>query len=198
MFTGIVEAVGKIKKCIPMETGIRIEVASTGLDLNDMRVGDSIATNGVCLTITTLANGIISMEVSQETLNCTHGLGIPGGCVNLEKAMQLNDRINGHLVSGHVDAVGQVRKTELVGENRLLVIKPPASLMKYIAKKGSVTVNGVSLTVNSITEDEFRVNLIPHTLSMTNLKELKKNMWVNIEVDMLARYLEQLLTKDSG
>ena len=194
MFTGIIEAVGEVKKIIPLESGIRIEITTGELDLSDVRVGDSIATNGVCLTITDLVESIISMEVSRETLSCTQGLDIQGGRVNLERAMQLSDRINGHLVSGHVDGVGKVIKLEPAGESYILTIKPPVSLMKYIAKKGSITVNGVSLTVNLITKDEFRVNLIPHTLAVTTLKELKTNMEVNLEVDMLARYLEQLLT----
>lgn len=194
MFTGIIEAVGEVKKIIPLESGIRIEITTGELDLSDVRVGDSIATNGVCLTITDLVESIISMEVSRETLSCTQGLDIQGGRVNLERAMQLSDRINGHLVSGHVDGVGKVIKLEPAGENFILIIKPPVSLMKYIAKKGSITVNGVSLTVNLITKDEFRVNLIPHTLAVTTLKELKTNMEVNLEVDMLTRYLEQLLT----
>ena len=194
MFTGIIEAVGEIKKIIPLESGIRIEINSGGLDLSNVCIGDSIATNGVCLTITDLVESIISMEVSRETLSCTQGLDIQGGRVNLERAMQLSDRINGHLVSGHVDGVGKVIKLEPAGESFILIIKPPVSLMKYIAKKGSITVNGVSLTVNLITKDEFRVNLIPHTLAVTTLKELKTNMEVNLEVDMLTRYLEQLLT----
>ena len=193
MFTGIIEAVGEIKKIIPLESGIRIEITSGGLDLSDLRIGDSIATNGVCLTITTLVGDIISMEVSQETLSCTQSLGTRGGRVNLEKAMQLSDRINGHLVSGHVDGVGEVIKLEPAGESYILAIRTPDSLMRYIAKKGSITVNGVSLTVNLITKDEFRVNLIPHTLAVTTLKELKKGMEVNLEIDMLARYLEKFL-----
>ena len=194
MFTGIIEAVGEIKKIIPLENGIRIEIKSGGLDLSDLRIGDSIATNGVCLTITTLMGGTVSMEVSRETLSCTQSLGTKGGRVNLEKAMKLSDRINGHLVSGHVDGVGKIIKLEQVGESYILAIRPPVSLMRYIAKKGSITVNGVSLTVNLTTKDEFRVNLIPHTLSVTTFKELKKNMEVNLEVDMLARYLEKFLT----
>lgn len=194
MFTGIIEAVGEIKKIIPLENGIRIEITSGGLDLSDLRIGDSIATNGVCLTITTLMGGTVSMEVSRETLSCIQSLGTRGGRVNLEKAMKLSDRINGHLVSGHVDGVGKIIKLEQVGESYILAIRPPVSLMRYIAKKGSITVNGVSLTVNLITEDEFRVNLIPHTLAVTTFKELKENMEVNLEVDMLARYLEKFLT----
>ena len=193
MFTGIIEAVGEIKKIIPLENGVRIEITSGGLDLSDLRIGDSIATNGVCLTITTLMGNTISMEVSRETLSCTQILDTRGGRVNLEKAMQLSDRINGHLVSGHVDGVGKIIKLEPAGESYLLAIRPPIALMKYIAKKGSITVNGVSLTVNLITKDEFRVNLIPHTLAATTFKELKKDMEVNLEVDLFARYLEKFL-----
>ena len=193
MFTGIIEAVGEIKKIIPLENGVRIEITSGGLDLSDLRIGDSIATNGVCLTITTLMGNTISMEVSRETLSCTQSLDTRGGRVNLEKAMQLSDRINGHLVSGHVDGVGKIIKLEPAGESYILVIRPPIALMKYIAKKGSITVNGVSLTVNLITKDEFRVNLIPHTLAATTFKELKKDMEVNLEVDLFARYLEKFL-----
>ncbi len=197
MFTGIIEAVGEIKKVISLENGIRIEISPGRLDLSDVHVGDSIATNGVCLTIITLVGGMISMDVSRETLNCTQGLEIQGQRVNLEKSMRLSDRINGHLVNGHVDGIGKVVKIELKGESRLLVIKAPVSLMKYIAKKGSITVNGVSLTVNLIVKDEFRVNLIPHTLAMTTLQDLKTDTKVNLEVDMLARYLEQLLSTAS-
>jgi riboflavin synthase len=193
MFTGIIEAVGEIKKIIPLENGVRIEITSGGLDLSDLRIGDSIATNGVCLTITTLMGNTISMEVSRETLSCTQSLDTRGGRVNLEKAMQLSDRINGHLVSGHVDGVGKIIKLEPAGESYILAIRPPIALMKYIAKKGSITVNGVSLTVNLITKDEFRVNLIPHTLAATTFKELKKDMEVNLEVDLFARYLEKFL-----
>ena len=193
MFTGIIEAVGEIKKIIPLENGVRIEITSGGLDLSDLRIGDSIATNGVCLTITTLMGNTISMEVSGETLNCTQSLDTRGGRVNLEKAMQLSDRINGHLVSGHVDGVGKIIKLEPAGESYILAIRPPIALMKYIAKKGSITVNGVSLTVNLIAKDEFRVNLIPHTLAATTFKELKKDMEVNLEVDLFARYLEKFL-----
>ena len=193
MFTGIIEAVGEIQKIIPLENGVRIEITSGGLDLSDLRIGDSIATNGVCLTITTLMGDTISMEVSRETLSCTQSLDTRGGRVNLEKAMQLSDRINGHLVSGHVDGVGKIIKLEPAGESYLLAIRPPIALMRYIAKKGSITVNGVSLTVNLITKDEFRVNLIPHTLAATTFKELKKDMEVNLEVDLFARYLEKFL-----
>lgn len=193
MFTGIIEAVGEIKKVASLESGIRIEVAPGRLDLCDVSISDSIAANGVCLTITALVGGMIAMEVSRETLNCTQGLDIQGQRVNLEKAMRLSERINGHLVSGHVDGIGKVEKFEPVGESCLLAIKAPAPLLKYVVIKGSIAVNGVSLTVNSIEKDEFRVNLVSHTLTATALQDLKSDTKVNLEIDLLARYLEQLL-----
>lgn len=193
MFTGIIEAIGEIKKVTPLESGIRIEIEPGKLDLSDIHIGDSIATNGVCLTIIALVGGMLTMEVSRETLNCTQGLDIQGQRVNLEKAMRLSERINGHLVSGHVDGIGKVEKFEPVGECCLLAIKAPAPLLKYIVIKGSIAVNGVSLTVNSIEKDEFRVNLVSHTLTATALQDLKSDTKVNLEIDLLARYLEQLL-----
>lgn len=194
MFTGIIQAVGEIKKIMPLKSGLRIKIAPGELDLSDVHIGDSIATNGVCLTIIAVEDRMLTMEISRETLTCTQGLDILGQRVNLEKAMRLSDRINGHLVSGHVDGIGKVEKFEQDGESRLLAIKAPASLLKYIVKKGSIAVNGVSLTVNSIEEDSFKVNLVPHTLKMTTLQCLKADMKVNLEVDLLARYLEQFLT----
>lgn len=202
MFTGIIEAVGEIKQVTPLGTsssgvaadGIRLDIAPGGLDLSDVKVGDSIAVNGVCLTVTTLRDDRFTVDVSCETLGCTQGLDRQGGRVNLEKALRLSDRLGGHLVSGHVDAIGEVVKLEPVGESYLLVIRAPAALLKYIAKKGSITVNGVSLTVNWVTADEFGMNLIPHTLAMTTLHDLECDAKVNLEVDMLARYVEQALS----
>jgi riboflavin synthase len=193
MFTGIIEAIGEIKKVTPLESGIRIEIEPGKLDLSDIHIGDSIATNGVCLTIIALVDRMLTMEVSRETLNCTQGLDIQGQRVNLEKAMRLSERINGHLVSGHVDGIGKVEKFEPVGESCLLAIKAPAPLLKYVVIKGSIAVNGVSLTVNSIEKDEFRVNLVSHTLTATALQDLKSDTKVNLEIDLLARYLEQFL-----
>jgi riboflavin synthase len=202
MFTGIIEAVGEIKQVTPLSTsssgiaadGIRLDIAPGGLDLSDVKTGDSIAVNGVCLTVTTLREGRFTVEVSRETLGCTQSLDRRGGRVNLEKALRLSDRLGGHLVSGHVDAIGEVVKLEPAGESYLLVIRAPGVLLKYIAKKGSITVNGVSLTVNWVTADEFGVNLIPHTLAMTTLRDLECGAKVNLEVDMLARYVEQALS----
>lgn len=202
MFTGIIEAVGEIKQVTSLGAsssgvaadGIRLDIAPGGLDLSDVKTGDSIAVNGVCLTVTTLRDGRFIVEVSRETLGCTQSLDRQGGRVNLEKALRLSDRLGGHLVSGHVDAIGEVVKLEPAGESYLLVIRAPGALLKYIAKKGSITVNGVSLTVNWVTADEFGVNLIPHTLAMTTLRDLECGAKVNLEVDMLARYVEQALS----
>lgn len=194
MFTGIIQAIGEIKQGIPLAEGVRLSVASGALDLSDVKIGDSIAVSGVCLTVTTLAGGMFTVDVSRATLNCTHGLE-QGGRVNLEKAMRLSDRLDGHLVSGHVDGVGEVVKFAPAGESYLLAIKAPDSLAKYIAQKGSITVNGVSLTVNRVEGDTFDINLIPHTLATTTLSELKAGMKVNLEVDMLARYVERMMHK---
>ena len=193
MFTGIVEAVGEIKEIRPLEEGISLSIAPGMLDLEAVKVGDSIAVNGVCLTVTAVAKDMFSVDVSRETLDCTEGLDKPGGQVNLERALLLSDRLDGHLVSGHVDASGEVVKLEPAGESYTLAIKAPDALLKYIARKGSISVNGVSLTVNRIAGDEMEINLIPHTLAVTTLKDLKKGARVNLEVDMLARYVERLM-----
>lgn len=193
MFTGIIEAVGEIKHITALEDGLCLRISPGLLDLGDVRIGDSIAANGVCLTVTNLVNGTFSVDVSRETLNCTQGLDKAGGRVNLEKALRLSDRLGGHLVSGHVDGIGEVVEFKPAGESYLLVIKAPGALSKYIAKKGSITVNGVSLTVNGIVGDEFEVNLIRHTLEMTTLCDLKAGTKVNLEADMVARYVERLM-----
>ena len=139
MFTGIIEAIGEIKQGTPLTEGVRLSIAPGALDLSDVKIGDSIAVSGVCLTVTTLVGGVFTVDVSRETLNCTHGLDKQGGRVNLEKAMCLSDRLDGHLVSGHVDGVGEVMKFSSAGESYLLSIKAPGSLAKYIAQKGSIT-----------------------------------------------------------
>lgn len=197
MFTGIIEAVGEIKQVHSIkehsQKGLFLSIFPGELDLSDVKAGDSIAVNGVCLTVTTLTGGLFTVDVSQETLNCTQGLDQAGTRVNLEKAMRLSDRLGGHLVSGHVDATAEVIRFEPVGESFLLTIRAPGPLLRYLTHKGSITVNGVSLTVNRIEGDEFSVNLIPHTLAMTTLSELEPGMRVNLETDMLARYVARLL-----
>ncbi|MBZ0094488.1 MAG: riboflavin synthase [Sulfuricella sp.] len=192
MFTGIIEAVGQIKQVEQRDKGVRLTIASEQLDFSDVAVGDSIAANGVCLTVTSLAGNAYTVDVSQESLNCTVGLGEPGE-VNLEKAMRLSDRLGGHLVSGHADGVGEVVKFEPVGESHQLMIRAPRDISRFIAPKGSITVNGVSLTVNEVRDATFSINLIPHTVEVTTLKYLKLGARVNLEVDMLARYVDRLL-----
>jgi riboflavin synthase len=191
MFTGIVEASGSILSSAPIEKGARIGIAAGGLDMGDVRVGDSIAVDGCCLTVIEKSAAGFVVDVSQETLNCTVGFPV-GRAVNLEKALRLADRLGGHLVSGHVDGLGEVTRFEQAGESWLLEVRVPSALVKYVARKGSITLNGVSLTVNHVDGDRFDVNLIPHTLAVTNLKSLQGGARVNVEVDLVARYLERL------
>lgn len=193
MFSGIVAAVGRIEHIEPLADGIRLTVDTNGLDLADVIVGDSIAHSGVCLTVVDMNGGHLKYDVSRETLNCTVGLDAVGNEVNLEKALRLADRLGGHLVTGHVDGVGEVQKFEPVGESHELVIRAPAAIAGYIAKKGSITVNGVSLTVNRVEGRDFWINLIPHTVAMTNLKHLATGSKVNLEIDLIARYVERML-----
>jgi riboflavin synthase len=191
MFTGMITAVGIVREVKPTTGGTRVVVDADKLDLGDVAVGDSIAVNGACLTVVALAPPLLSFDVSQETLNCTLGFAV-GAQVNLEKSLRLADRLGGHLVSGHVDGVGVVTQVAAVGENRLFVVEALPELARYIARKGSIAVNGVSLTVNTVNGAVFEVNLIPHTLRETNLGLLQPGARVNLEADMLARYAERL------
>lgn len=194
MFTGIITAAGKISHAQPLEKGVRLTIEAPGLKLADVALGDSIAHGGVCLTVIAKRKSSYQVDVSRETLDCTVGLDEPGGEVNLEKAMRLSDFIGGHLVSGHVDGVGEVEKFEKIGESHELVIKAPKALAKYIARKGSITVDGVSLTTNRVKGRRFSINLIPHTVEITTLKRLHPGARVNLEVDLIARYVERMLT----
>lgn len=196
MFTGIVAATGKITHLQPLEKGLRLTVTAPSLDLADVAIGDSIAHQGVCLTVIEKAGDSYKIDVSRETLDCTVGLDGMNE-VNLEKAMQLTDRLGGHLVSGHVDGVGEVLKFAPVGESHELAIRAPQALARYIARKGSITVNGVSLTTNTVDGAEFSINLIPHTVAATTLKHLAAGSRVNLEVDLIARYCERLLNHDA-
>lgn len=193
MFTGIIQAVGKIDSVEALAKGVRLNIHSGELKMDDVSLGDSIAANGVCLTVIEKTSHGYKVDVSAETLACTIGLGDAGGEVNLEKALRLSDRLGGHLVSGHVDGVGEVIKFEPVGESHELVVRAPDSLARYIAHKGSITVNGVSLTVNWVKGADFSINLIPHTIQATNFRNLCAGKQVNLEVDLLARYLERML-----
>ncbi len=192
MFTGIVAATGSIRASTHTDKGTRVTVAAGGLDLSDVAVGDSIAVDGCCLTVVERDVDAFAVDVSRETLDCTTGFAV-GRDVNLEKSLRLSDRLGGHLVSGHIDGVGAVSRFEPAGESWLLEVRVPQPLAKYLARKGSITVNGVSLTVNEVAGVSFQVNLIPHTLAATNLRQLGPGSWVNLEVDMVARYVERLL-----
>jgi riboflavin synthase len=196
MFSGIIADVGIITSAEDREGGLRLTVAAEVLDFGDVQIGDSIAVNGVCLTAVKIEGRSFTADVSRETLNCTAGLEHQGGHVNLEKALRLSDRLGGHLVSGHVDGVGEVVAFNDIGESWRLVVRAPQPLAKFIATKGSVTINGVSLTVNHVAGSEFDVNLIPHTLEVTTLNELKTGSKVNLEIDLIARYVERMMTAD--
>jgi len=201
MFTGIVAAVGKITACTPLgadaNAGVRLSIDAGGLAMEDVALGDSIAINGACMTVVAKSEHGFSVDVSRESLYRTVGLDALGE-VNLEKALTLADRLGGHLVSGHVDGLGMVRVFQAVGESWELVIESPKELGKYLAYKGSVVVNGVSLTVNRVidaeTGCEFSINLIPHTIQVTTLKHLHAGAKVNLEIDLIARYVERMLS----
>jgi riboflavin synthase len=182
MFTGIVQAVGRIVRASPLE------VDSAHLNLADVAVGDSICVQGVCLTVTATRARGFAADVSAETLRVSTGLDRPGD-VNLEKLLALGERLGGHLVTGHVDGVGEVMRRE----GGVVSIRVPQDLTRYVARKGSICVDGVSLTVNRIDGDAFEVNLIPHTLEATTLSRLAPGVRVNLEVDLIARYVERML-----
>lgn len=193
MFSGIIAAVGRITSLTPREAGFRLHIDAGRLGLDDVALGDSIACNGVCLTVVANEGNTFAVDVSPETFSCTVGLDAPGE-INMEKALRLADRLGGHLVSGHVDGVGEVLRFDPVGDNRLLEIRAPHELAKYIARKGSITINGTSLTTNEVEGDVFTINLIPHTLESTTLKHLVPGSRVNLEIDLIARYVERMLS----
>ncbi|RXV74154.1 riboflavin synthase [Burkholderia stabilis] len=205
MFTGIVAAVGRIESIQPLGTsadaGVRLTVLAGELDLADVALGDSIAIQGACMTVIEKTDTAFDVDVSRESLNRTVGLAEPGD-VNLEKALRAHDRLGGHIVSGHVDGLGTVSRFAPVGESHELRIVAPRELGRYLTYKGSITVNGVSLTVNTIDDRadgcEFSINLIPHTVEVTTLRDVKTGDKVNLEVDMIARYVERMLSTSQG
>ncbi|BBJ24129.1 riboflavin synthase [Candidatus Nitrotoga sp. AM1P] len=192
MFSGIIADVGIIECTEDRDGGLSLSIITRALGMEDVQLGDSIAVNGVCLTVVKIEGNRFSVNVSRETLNCTVGL-VQGVRVNLEKALRLADRLGGHLVSGHVDGVGEVVEFTDLQESWKLSVRVPQLLAKYIAVKGSITLNGVSLTVNQVEDDVFSVNLIPYTLEVTTLNELRAGGKVNVEIDLIARYVERIM-----
>lgn len=200
MFTGIISGVGRISEVKPAgpsaDDGVHLTIEANNFDMSGIGLGDSIAVQGACMTVVSQEQGTFQVDVSRESLDKTTGLDAVGS-VNLERSLKLGDSLDGHLVSGHVDGMGEVTRFDEVGESHELRIQVPTELSKYLAYKGSVTVNGVSLTVNSVEDNangcEISINIIPHTLQVTTLGQLKAGSKVNLEIDMIARYVERML-----
>lgn len=199
MFTGIIEAIGQVIAMQPRAGDLRLQIGRGNLALHDVVLGESIAVNGVCLTVVAFSAEHFEADVSNETLRCT-ALGAlqVGSPVNLERAMRADGRFGGHLVSGHVDGVGEVRSITPESRSQIWRFRVPTSLSRYIAAKGSVCIDGTSLTVNTVEADEFEVNLVPHTLANTRFHALSPGAPVNIEVDLIARYVERLRSGGVG
>ena len=190
MFTGIIEALGLVSRLERINSEWRLEVNTGPLNLDDVKIGDSISVNGCCLTVVSLGVSSFSADVSNETLSCTSLSTLkPGSPINLEKAMAASGRFGGHIVSGHVDGVGTLYSQKDDGQSRRLVFEAPSEISRYIAGKGSICVDGVSLTVNAVMNNQFSINVIPHTLNLTNLKNLKRYDLVNMELDILSKYI---------
>ncbi len=206
MFTGIITGVGRIAAVHDLgrslDHGKRLEISTPAHYLDDVGLGDSIALNGACMTVTSFnaSQNIFTIDISAESLAKTAGLDHIGTVLNLEKALRANDRLGGHIVSGHVDGMGTVNRFEEIGESWLLQVMAPLSLAKYLAYKGSITVNGVSLTVNRVEDSPegcmVSINLIPHTIENTSLGHLKTGSAVNLEIDTVARYVERMISLD--
>jgi riboflavin synthase len=192
MFSGIVSAVGRISSAKPHGDGLRLRIDVADFVKDDVKLGDSIAIQGVCHTVVAFDGGGFEVDTSRATLDVTAGLE-SGREVNLEKSLRLSDRIDGHLVSGHVDGVGHVIEFAELGGSAKLLIQAPAALARYIARKGSIAVDGVSLTINAVDDSRFEVNVIPHTRAVTTFRNMAPRTRVNLEVDMLARYVERIL-----
>ena len=198
MFSGIIEVVGKVYSKNISLSRAEFSFKANAFNLAEVQIGNSIAINGACLTVTTITGDYFSVDVSLETLKCSTFKNLKvGDLVNFEKALKINHRIEGHLVSGHVDAVGEIVLKYNDGSSVCLKIKIPDNLVKYIASKGSICVNGVSLTVNYIKYNVFNINIVPHTLKSTTLSKCRVGDMVNIEIDLIARYVEKLISCNS-
>jgi len=199
MFTGIISAIGKVKSLQAQNGDVRLQIATQDLDLADVKLGDSIANNGVCLTVVAMDNAILSFDVSRESLDRTDlGSLTTGSEINLEKALAVGDRLGGHFVSGHVDGLGIVKARQESARSVIFRFEVPIGLERYIAEKGSICIDGTSLTVNDVAENWFEVNIIPHTLQQTIMKHYQVGTKVNLEVDLIARYLERLLPEQEA
>ncbi len=198
MFTGIIETTGIIEKADVTPANTRLVINAPRLGLHNVAIGDSISVSGCCLTVVEKTADTFSVDVSQETLSLTQGL-VQGAEVNLEKSLRFGDRLGGHLVSGHVDGLGTVTAMEDLGASWRLEIRAPSELKKYLARKGSITINGISLTVNSVRDLNdghalFEMNIIPHTHQVTTIRGLSSGSKVNLEIDLVARYIERMLS----
>jgi riboflavin synthase len=199
MFTGIIAAIGAVKSSQAQGGDLRLDVATNKLDLSDVQLGDSIAVNGVCLTVVAMKADAVSFDVSRETLERTSlGQATKVGPVNLEKAMAVGDRLGGHIVSGHVDGLGKVLSLTPSARSWQFRFEMPTNLSRYVAEKGSICIDGVSLTVNAVGNNWFEVNIIPHTMQETIIKDYQLGTVVNLEVDLIARYLERLMPHAEG
>lgn len=195
MFTGIIKGVGRVAELRETAGDVRLAIDASNVDLGPLALGDSVAVNGVCLTVVVLEKGVFAADVSRETLSLTSlGQCLAGTQVNLEPALRAGDALGGHLVSGHVDGLATLESDTEDARSRRLSFCAPAPLMRFIAAKGSITLDGISLTVNSTSGNSFTVNIVPHTLAVTTLNQRVAGDRVNLEVDMLARYVERLLT----
>lgn len=196
MFTGIIASIGKVESVQTKGGDLCLQVATQDLDLSDIKLGDSVANNGVCLTVIAMTQGSLSFDVSRESLDRTSlGTVKAGSEVNLEKALAVGDRLGGHFVSGHVDGLGKVIARQDSARSVQFRFEVPAGLERYIAEKGSICIDGTSLTVNKVENNWFEVNIIPHTMQETIMKSYRIGSQVNLEVDLIARYLERLLPK---
>ncbi len=194
MFTGIIQSIGVIKKIESLKKDVQISVIYDPKKINDINLGDSISVNGICLTVQKKQKNQFIFHVSQETLNRTIVFK-ENAMVNLESSLLYNGKVGGHFVTGHIDGIGKISEIKINSQCWIIEIKPPKKLLKFIAEKGSVSINGVSLTVNSIKDDKFKVNIIPFTLKETNLGALVKGSEINIEIDLIARYLENIIKR---
>jgi riboflavin synthase len=194
MFTGIIQSIGVIKKIESLKKDVQISIVYDPKKINDINLGDSISVNGTCLTVQKKQKNQFIFHVSQETLNRTIAFK-ENAMVNLESSLLYNGKVGGHFVTGHIDGIGKISEIKINSQCWIIEIKPPKKLLKFIAEKGSVSINGVSLTVNSIKDDKFKVNIIPFTLKETNLGALVKGSEINIEIDLIARYLENIIKR---